>query len=219
LVTSLAIAAGCGGQEQGATAPPKVSATAGADAGGTGGSGGTADGGSTAGATAPGTGDTPTSGTAVGGPGPSGSGTGVEADPGTSPSPSARPAGPLDLVNAYYAAINSASQSGTVADVSAIALDGCQTCALDVGVTRQLAGGGDHTDGPPYAVSGLSLASDNGLAATASLTVTMRAYRELDAHGATVTTTPAGGRRTGTVTVTLTPAGWRLQNILYSTGE
>jgi hypothetical protein len=221
LIAIVTMAGGCAKRDEGASAPPPASVLAGSAgpsgaAGGPNGTAGTAAAGAGPGTTGSGTTGSGTTGSGTTGSGTTGPGAGAT---GPAASASATPAGPLDVVRAYYAAINGASQAGSVADVSGIALDGCQTCALDVGATRQLAGRGAHTDGPPYAIGDLTMVTDNGLAATARLTVTMRAYRELGAGGATITTVPAQGRRAGTVTVTLTPDGWRLQNILYSSGE
>jgi hypothetical protein len=226
-------AAGCGGgQEQGASAPPQagtLSAAPGAGGGPT--AGGSTPGGQAAGGTL--AASTISAGAASGGSagaggqagagGASGAGGAAPAGPdgsggsGPAVAPSAR--GPLDVITAYFAAINAAGQAGTAADVSAVAVDGCQTCALDINMTEQFASRGTHTDSPPYAVSDLTLVSDNGLSASARLTVTLRAYRELTAQGAVADTVPAGGPRTGTATVTYTPSGWRLQNILYSAGD
>ncbi|WP_322749777.1 MULTISPECIES: hypothetical protein [unclassified Frankia] len=124
----------------------------------------------------------------------------------------------LTTVNAYFEEINKASLEGRVADVSATAMPGCQTCALDIGVTQNFHSQGGHTDVGPLAVSPLTLGPSGEKAITAQMTVAIRAVRLLDTTGNVIKTYPAQPPRAATAMLWLTAAGWRIENVLYSRG-
>ncbi|WP_250292057.1 hypothetical protein [Frankia sp. CiP1_Cm_nod1] len=124
----------------------------------------------------------------------------------------------LATVRAYFTEINTASREGRVADVSLTAMPGCQTCMLDVGVTRGFHDQGGHADVDPLAVGPVVMDPPGERTATARATVAIRAVRLLDAAGNTVRTYPAQPARAATATLVLSTAGWRIQNVLYTTG-
>ncbi|AEH10552.1 MULTISPECIES: hypothetical protein [Protofrankia] len=125
----------------------------------------------------------------------------------------------LATVQAYFTEINTASREGRVADVSLTAMPGCQTCMLDVGVTRGFHDRGGHADVDPLAVGPVVMDPLGDRIATARTTVAIRAVRLLDAAGNTVRTYPAQPARAATATLVLSSAGWRIQNVLYATGS
>ncbi|WP_322762638.1 hypothetical protein [Frankia sp. Cr2] len=124
----------------------------------------------------------------------------------------------LTTVNAYFEEINKASLEGRVADVSATAMPGCQTCVLDIGVTQNFHGQSGHTDVGPLAISPLTLGPSGEKAITAQMTVAIRAVRLLDTTGNVIKTYPAQPPRAATAMLWLTAAGWRIENFLYSRG-
>ncbi len=124
----------------------------------------------------------------------------------------------LTTVDAYFEEINRASLEGRVADVSATAMPGCQTCVLDIGVTQNFHNQGGHTDVGPLAVSPVTMGPAGEKAITAQMTVAIRAVRVLDTAGKVIRTYPAQPPRAAAAVLWLTTAGWRIENFLYSKG-
>ncbi|MEX5709295.1 hypothetical protein AB1484_13525 [Parafrankia sp. FMc6] len=163
-------------------------------------------------------------------PGPAG-GPGTAAATGTSaPTTTGGPAGgaadPSDdspaaagrVVEAYYREINAAARGGRVADVSATALPGCQTCALDVGMTRRLDQLGLRAAQEPYEITGLAAGERTGTVVDVRFTATTRQVHLLDPAGRDAGTEPAVPTRTATARLALTGPGWRVQTITYAAG-
>jgi hypothetical protein len=121
-------------------------------------------------------------------------------------------------VAAYVAEINEACRAGRVADVSATALPGCQTCSLDIGVTRRFSQRGQHTDIDPYQVRDLRAGERVGTVGTVSFTAVVRPVRLLDLAGRQDDTDPGVPAKPGIAKLVLTAAGWRIQTIEYSRG-
>jgi hypothetical protein len=121
-------------------------------------------------------------------------------------------------VTAYFAEINDASRVGRVADVSATALPGCQTCALDIGVTRQFSGHGLHTDVAPYQLADLHAGNRSATTVVVRFTATVRPVRLLDLAGRQAGRDAGVPAKSGVAQLTLTSAGWRVQTIEYSPG-
>ncbi|WP_018503539.1 hypothetical protein [Parafrankia discariae] len=199
------VLAGCGGSGPAGGAPPPArpgSATAGGPAS-PGHAGGTGP------VVPPGT-ATPaatTGGSTTGGP------AGAGADPADD-----SPAGAGRVVEAYYREINAAARGGRVADVSATALPGCQTCALDVGMTRHLDQLGLRAAEEPYEITGLAAGERTGTVVDVRFTATTRQVRLLDPAGRDAGTEPAVPTRTATARLALTGPGWRVQTITYAAG-
>ncbi|WP_321572623.1 hypothetical protein [Parafrankia colletiae] len=194
--------AGCGGsgRSDGAPAPPRPGSTTGAaeagEAADAGGSGATASGGPAA----------------PGGPVPSAS-----AGSGT-PVPPSSPARAAQVVEAYFAEINAAARDGRVADTAATALPGCQTCALDVGMTRHLDQNGVRAATAPYEITGLAAGERRGTVVDVRFTATARPARLLDPAGRDAGLEPGVPARAATARLVLTGPGWRIQNIIYAAG-
>lgn len=126
------------------------------------------------------------------------------------------PAGAAGVVTAYFTEIDAASRAGRVADVTALALPGCQACALDVGVTRDLAQRGLRADADPYAVSAVSARPRQGLACAVTFLATTSTVGLLDPAGRRVDEAQGVPDRAGTAELALTGAGWRIQTIRYA---
>ncbi|WP_131770774.1 hypothetical protein [Candidatus Protofrankia californiensis] len=189
----IAVAAGCGGgvATTGASAPPKAGTL-----GSAGQAGGSASGDPLTTASAPQAAATPSAQ--------------QTADP-------IRTA--LATVQAYFTEINKASREGRVAEVSLTAMPGCQTCMLDIGVTRDFHDQGGHADVDPLDVSPVTMGPRGEKTITAQTTVAIRTVRLLDAAGNTVRTYPAQPARAATAMLVLGAGGWRIENFLYSTGS
>ena len=181
--------AGCGGDKPTGAAPPPRPASAGAPADP---SAGPSEG---------------SSGAASGSPGPA------------SPTPrDDSPAAAGRVVEQYFREINQAAQDGRVADVSATALPGCQTCALDVGMTRLFAQRGVRADAAPYNITGLTTGERVGTVTDVRFTATVRDVGLLDPAGRSTGIQPGVPPRAGVAHLLLTGPGWRIQNITYRTG-
>ncbi|ABW11195.1 conserved hypothetical protein [Parafrankia sp. EAN1pec] len=128
------------------------------------------------------------------------------------------PAAAGRVVEAYYREINAAARDGRVADVSATALPGCQTCALDVGMTRHLDQLGLRAAQEPYEITGLAAGERTGTVVDVRFTATTRQVHLLDPAGRDAGTEPAVPTRTATARLALTGPGWRLQTITYAAG-
>ncbi len=124
----------------------------------------------------------------------------------------------LATVNAYFEEIDRASLEGRVADVTATAMPGCQTCMLDIEATRTFHARGVHADVGPLAVGPVTMGPLGDKMITARMTVTIRAIHLLDAAGHTIESQPAQPPRAATATLSLTATGWRIENVLYSRG-
>jgi hypothetical protein len=136
--------------------------------------------------------------------------------PSTSPPASDAPAAAAGVVSAYFAEVNAASRAGRIASVAGLALPGCQACALDVGVTRDLQQRSLHTDADPYAISGATAQPRQGLACVVTFLAQTRAVSLLDPAGRAAGTSAAVPARDGTAELALTRAGWRVQTIRYA---
>ncbi|WP_326828388.1 hypothetical protein [Parafrankia elaeagni] len=192
--------AGCGGSGRpgGAPAPPRPGSATGAA-----GTGEAADAGAAAASGSP---------AAPGGPVPSASaGSGA-------PVPPSSPARAAQVVGAYFAEINAAARDGRVADTADTALPGCQTCALDVGMTRHLDQNGVRTATPPYEITGLAAGERRGTVVDVRFTATARPVRLLDPAGRDAGLEPGVPARAATARLVLTGPGWRIQNIVYAAG-
>ncbi|MBL7494553.1 hypothetical protein I6A60_34525 [Frankia sp. AgB1.9] len=199
LVTGLGVSlvlalTGCGGGEPAGAAAPAVAGSAPA-ASITGQPAGTPS-------------TTPGAGTTVG----SSTTAGAGAVAGASDSPGAA----AGVVTAYFTEIDAASRAGRVADVAALALPGCQACALDVGVTRDLAQRGLRTDADPYAVTAVDARPRAGLACAVTFLATTSSVGLVDPAGRRVDEAPGVPVRSGTAELALTGAGWRIQTIRYT---
>jgi hypothetical protein len=126
------------------------------------------------------------------------------------------PAAAAGVVTAYFTEIDTASRAGRVADVTALALPGCQACALDVGVTRDLAQRGLRADAAPYAVTAVSARPRQGLACAVTFLATTSTVGLLDPAGRRVDEAAGVPDRAGTAELALTGAGWRIQTIRYA---
>ncbi|OAA28346.1 hypothetical protein UG55_1006321 [Frankia sp. EI5c] len=126
------------------------------------------------------------------------------------------PAGAGRVVEAYFSEINAAAQAGRVADISTTALPGCQTCALDVGVTRRLDQIGARAAAAPYEITGLSPGERRGTVVDVQFTATARTVRLLDPAGRDAGEQPGVPARPATARLALTGPGWRIQNITYT---
>ncbi|WP_241831780.1 hypothetical protein [Parafrankia soli] len=164
-------------------------------------------------------------------PGPAGgagtaAATGTSAPTTTTGGPAGGAADPSDdspaaagrVVEAYYREINAAARGGRVADVSATALPGCQTCALDVGMTRRLDQLGLRATQEPYEITGLAAGERTGTVVDVRFTATTRQVHLLDPAGRDAGTEPAVPTRTATARLALTGPGWRVQTITYAAG-
>jgi hypothetical protein len=146
--------------------------------------------------------------------------------PGTPPGTSGAPSAPATalgstasadgVVTAYFAEINAASRAGRVADVSALALPGCQACALDIGVTRDLQQRGLRANSDPYAISAVTATPRQGLVCAVTFLADTRAVSLVDPAGRPADTASAVPARSGTAELALTGAGWRIQTIRYA---
>jgi hypothetical protein len=128
------------------------------------------------------------------------------------------PQAAAQAVTGYFTEINDASRAGRVADVSATALPGCQTCALDIGATRQFSGRGLHTDVAPYQLADLRAGNRAATTVVVRFTATVRAVRLLDLAGRQAGTDAGVQAKSGVAQLTLTSAGWRIHTIEYSPG-
>ncbi|WP_052710672.1 hypothetical protein [Pseudofrankia sp. DC12] len=175
-------------------------------------------GGAPAGAVAPPRADV----TATGLPGTDTAPAGGTASPTTAPAASTAPlagdspAAAAGILTAYFAEIDDASRAGRVADVAALALPGCQACALDVGVTRDLAQRGLRTDADPYALSAVDAQPRTGLACAVTFLATTSTVGLLDPAGRRVDEAPGVPVRAGTAELALSGGGWRIQTIRYA---
>ncbi|EFC82539.1 hypothetical protein [Parafrankia sp. EUN1f] len=129
------------------------------------------------------------------------------------------PAGAGRIVSAYYGEINAAAQAGRVADISATALPGCQTCALDVGMTRYLDQTGARAAQAPYEITGLAAGARRGTVVDVRFAATTRAVGLLDPAGRDAGQVPAVPTRSAVAQLVLTGPGWRIQNITYAAGQ
>ncbi|MCK9925247.1 hypothetical protein MXD61_25805 [Frankia sp. AgPm24] len=148
----------------------------------------------------------------AGGASPTASGTSAATPPDVSAPAAVR------TVAAYFQEINDATRAGRLAVITATALEGCQTCALDVGVSRSLAQRGLHADAPAYQLSDLTAQPYAGLAATASFTLRTATVGLLDAAGRHVQDAAGVPARAATAQLTLTAGGWRIQTLRYAAG-
>ncbi|ONH61217.1 hypothetical protein CcI49_06340 [Frankia sp. CcI49] len=158
---------------------------------------------------------------ATGAAGPAGTG-GTGGTGGAAGGPAARddsPAGAGRVVSAYYGEINAAAQAGRVADISATALPGCQTCALDVGMTRYLDQTGARAAQAPYEITGLAAGARRGTVVDVRFAATTRAVGLLDPAGRDAGQVPAVPTRSAVARLVLTGPGWRIQNITYAAGR
>ncbi|TCJ33581.1 hypothetical protein E0504_37175 [Parafrankia sp. BMG5.11] len=161
----------------------------------------------------------------AGGPGTAAA-TGTSAPTTTTGGPAGGAADPSDdspaaagrVVEAYYREINAAARGGRVADVSATALPGCQTCTLDVGMTRRLDQLGLRAAQEPYEITGLAAGERIGTVVDVRFIATTRQVHLLDPAGRDAGTEPAVPTRTATARLALTGPGWRVQTITYAAG-
>jgi len=180
-------------------------------------------GGGPAGAAAPARGDAPLTGSTSGGTPPaagsvtaSGRPSATVSGQGTPPPANDSQAAAAGIVTAYFREINAASRAGRVAAVGALALPGCQACALDVGVTRDLQQRGLRADTDPYAISAVAALPRQGLACAVTFDVTTSTISLVDPAGRPVGQAPGAPARAGTAELALSDAGWRIQTIRYA---
>jgi hypothetical protein len=140
--------------------------------------------------------------------------TGGPTDTRTTPSDS--PAAAAGVVVAYFTEINAASRAGEVADVAAAALPGCQACALDIAVTRDLQQRGLRADANPYAVTAVTAGPRQGVAIIVTFTAATNTVGLLDPAGRPAGTLPGVPTRTGTAQLALTATGWLIQTLRYA---
>lgn len=126
------------------------------------------------------------------------------------------PAGAAQVVTAYFTEIDAASRAGRVADVTTTALPGCQSCALDVGVTRGFAQRGLRADADPYVLSAVTANPRQGVVITVLFTAETRTVGLVDPANRRVDQAAGAGTRAGAAQLTLTSAGWRIQTIRYA---
>ncbi|MCL9759605.1 hypothetical protein [Frankia sp. AiPa1] len=146
-------------------------------------------------------------------------GTGDPAPGGTSapPSPDVSAPAAIRTVEAYFQEINDAIRAGRLAVLGPTSLDGCQACALDVGVSRSLQQRGLHADGPAYQLGDVTARPRAGLAATVTFTLRTATVGLLDAAGRHVTDAPGVATRAATAQLALTAQGFRIQTLRYAT--
>jgi len=148
-----------------------------------------------------------------GAPGEDSSATGaVTAAPEVDDSPAAAAA----VVEAYFREINDATRGGRLATTGPTALDGCQTCALDVGVSRSLQERGLHAASAAYQVTDLTAQPRVGLVASVAFTLRTSTVELLDAAGRQVCDAPGVPTRAATAELALTERGWRIQTLRYA---
>jgi hypothetical protein len=141
---------------------------------------------------------------------------GQPSDGPTAAAPSDSPAAAAGVVVSYFTEINAASRAGQVADVSALALPGCQACALDIGVTRDLQQRVLHAAADPYTISAVTAGSRVGLAITVTFTAATSAVGLLDPAGRQVEELAGVPTRTGDAQLTLAGSDWLIQTIRYA---
>jgi hypothetical protein len=142
--------------------------------------------------------------------------TGRPSDGPTATAPSDSPAAAAGVVVSYFTEINAASRAGRVADVSALALPGCQACALDIGVTRDLQQRVLHAAADPYTISAVTAGTRAGLAITVTFTAATSAVGLLDPAGRQVAELAGVPTRTGDAQLTLAGSDWLIQTIRYA---
>lgn len=116
----------------------------------------------------------------------------------------------------YYREINAAARDGRVADVSATAMAGCQTCALDIGMTRLFEQRGLRADAAPYEITEVTPGERTGILIAVRYRATTRSVQLLDLAGRPTATEPGVPTRAATARLTLSRAGWRIETITYA---
>jgi hypothetical protein len=126
------------------------------------------------------------------------------------------PAAAATVVRVYFDRINAASTAGRAADISDLALTGCQPCTTDVAATQTFADGGLHADVGSLAVSAITAGQRlaNGISVRFSLVV--RPQRLLDPAGQVTASYQGQNPRSGTAVLALTARGWRIQTFVYA---
>jgi len=178
-----------------------------------------------AGAAAPARGDAPVTGSTSGGTPPAAGSGSVTASAGPSAAGSGQGTPPpvndsqeaaAGVVTAYFREINAASRAGRVAAVGALTLPGCQACALDVGVTRDLQQRGLRAAADPYAISAVAALPRQGLACAVTFDVMTSTVGLVDPAGRPAGQAPGAPARAGTAELARSDAGWRIQTIRYA---
>lgn len=149
----------------------------------------------------------------AGGPGGESTATG----PAATPTPDVSAPAAVRTVETYFQEINNAVRAGRLAVITSTALEGCQACALDVGVSRSLAQRGLHADSPAYQPSDITARPQAGLAATVAFTLRTATVGLLDAAGRHVEDAAGAPTRAATAQLALTANGWRIQTLRYTT--
>lgn len=126
------------------------------------------------------------------------------------------PAAAATVVRVYFDRINAASTGGRAADISDLALSGCQPCTTDVTATRTFADQGLHADVGSLQVTGITAQPRLANSLSVRFILVVRPQRLLTAAGTVSSSYQGQKQRTGTAVLALTPNGWRIQTFIYA---